>query len=67
MNTEVNEMLKTALKRGAIIGLIIVLIAFVGGIAVLDLPIILGLIILVVLLGIVSYLAHNHKRGDKDE
>ena len=60
-------MLKTALKRGAIIGLIIVLIAFIGGIGMLDLPIILGLIILVVLLGIVSYLAHNHKRGDKDE
>ena len=60
-------MMKTVLKRGLILGLIIVAIAFAGGIAALDLPIILGLIILVVLLGIVSYLAHNHKSGDSDD
>ena len=60
-------MMKTVQKRGLIIGLIIVAIAFAGGIAALDLPIILGLIILVVLLGVVSYLAHNHKSGGNDE
>lgn len=60
-------MLKTALKRGAIIGLIIVLIACVGGIAMLDLPIILGLIAIVVILGVASYIAHNHRKGDDDE
>jgi hypothetical protein len=49
------------LKRGLIIGLIFVLIACVGGIAAFDLPIILILAVLVVLLGIVSYLAHNRK------
>ena len=53
--------MKTALKRGLILGLIIVLVACVGGIAVLDLPIILIIVALVVLLGIVSYLAHNRK------
>ena len=52
---------KTILKRAAIIGLILVLIACVGGIATLDLPIILILVILVVVLGIASYLAHNRK------
>ena len=60
-------MMKTVLKRGAIIGLVIVLIACVGGIAVLDIPIILGLIALVVILGIASYIAHNHRKGDGDE
>lgn len=60
-------MLKTALKRGAIIGLIIVLIACIGGIAALDLPIILGLIILVVVLGIASYIAHNHRKDDGND
>jgi hypothetical protein len=55
----------TILKRGLIIGLIFVLIAFLGGIAPLDLPIILIVAILVILLGIVSYLSHN--RRDKDE
>ena len=53
--------MKTALKRGLILGLIIVLVACVGGIAVLDLPIILIIVALVVLLGIVSYLVHNRK------
>ena len=60
-------MMKTVLKRGAIIGLVIVLIACVGGIAALDIPIILGLIALVVILGVASYLAHNHQRNDDDE
>ena len=60
-------MMKTVLKRGAIIGLVIVLIACVGGIAVLDIPIILGLIALVVILGVASYLAHNYRRNDDDE
>ena len=60
-------MMKTVLKRGAIIGLVIVLIACVGGIAVLDIPIILGLIALVVILGVASYIAHNHRKGDGDE
>ena len=60
-------MMKTVLKRGAIIGLVIVLIACVGGIAALDIPIILGLIALVVILGVASYLAHNHRRDDDDE
>ena len=60
-------MLKTALKRGAIIGIVIVLIACIGGIAMLDIPIILGLIALVVILGVASYLAHNHRRDDDDE
>ena len=54
-------MLKTILKRGLIIGLAIVLIACVGGIAPLDLPIILILALLVIALGIVSYLSHNKK------
>ena len=60
-------MMKTVLKRGLILGLIIVAIAFAGGIAVLDIPIILGLIALVVILGIASYIAHNHRKGDGDE
>lgn len=54
-------MLKTALKRGLIIALAIVLIACIGGIAPLDLPFILIIGILVILLGIVSYLSHNKK------
>ena len=49
------------LMRGLIIGLIFVLIAFLGGIAPLDLPIILIVAILVILLGIASYLSHNKK------
>jgi len=53
--------MKTILKRGLILGLIVVLIACIGGIAVLDLPIILIIGVLVILLGIVSYLAHNRK------
>lgn len=53
-------MFKTALKRGLIIALAIVLIACLGGIAALDLPIILLLILVVVVLGLVSYIAHNH-------
>lgn len=59
-------MIKTVLKRAAILGLIIVLIACVGGIAMLDLPIILIIACLVVLLGIASYLSHNRK-DDGDE
>lgn len=58
-------MLKIALKRGLIIALVIVLIACIGGIAPLDLPFILIIAILVILLGIVSYLSHN--RRDNDE
>ena len=58
-------MLKTAIKRGLIIALILVLIACLGGIAPLDLPIILIVALLVILLGIVSYLSHN--RRDNDE
>lgn len=53
-------MFKTAFKRGLIIALAIVLIACLGGIAALDLPIILLLILVVVVLGLVSYIAHNH-------
>lgn len=53
-------MLKTVLKRGLIIALVFLLIACVGGIAPLDLPVILILVLLVVLLGLVSYVAHNH-------
>lgn len=53
--------MKTILKRGLILAGILVLIACLGGIAALDLPIILILIILVVVLGIASYLAHNRK------
>ena len=53
--------MKTIMKRGLIIGLAIVLIACIGGIAALDLPIILILGILVVVLGIASYLSHNRK------
>lgn len=49
------------LMRGLIIGLIFVLIACLGGIAPLDLPIILIVAILVILLGIASYLSHNKK------
>jgi hypothetical protein len=60
-------MMKTVLKRGLILGLIIVAIAFAGGIAALDIPIILGLIALVVILGVASYIAHNHRRNDDDE
>jgi len=52
-------MFKTAFKRGLIIALAIVAIACLGGIAALDLPIILLLILLVVVLGLVSYIAHN--------
>ena len=55
-----------AIKRGLIIGLAIVLIACLGGIAVLDLPIILLIALVVIALGVVSYLAHNRK-GDRDE
>lgn len=55
-------MFMTILKRGLIIGLVFVLIACVGGIAPLDLPIILILILLVVVLGLVSYIAHNHEK-----
>ena len=58
-------MLKTVLKRGLILALAFVLIACIGGIAPLDLPIILIVVALVILLGIVSYLSHN--RRDKDE
>jgi len=58
-------MLKTVLKRALIIALIFVVIACVGGIAPLDLPFILIIAVLVILLGIVSYLSHN-RRG-KDE
>lgn len=54
-------MLKDILKRALIIGLIIVLIGCIGGIAMLDLPIILLVIILVIVLGIASYIAHNRK------
>lgn len=53
-------MFKTAFKRGLIIALVIVGIACLGGIAALDLPIILLLILLVVVLGLVSYVAHRH-------
>ena len=53
-------MFKTAAKRGLIIALAVVLIACLGGIAALDLPIILLLILAVVILGLVSYIAHNH-------
>jgi hypothetical protein len=53
-------MFKTAAKRGLIIALVIVGIACLGGIAALDLPIILLLILAVVILGLVSYIAHNH-------
>ena len=49
------------LMRGLIIGLIFVLIACLGGIAPLDLPIILIVAVLVILLGIASYLSHNKK------
>ena len=49
------------LKRGLIIGLIFVLIACLGGIAPLDIPFILIIGIMVILLGIVSYLSHNRK------
>ena len=58
-------MLKTVLKRGLIIGLAFVLIACVGGIAPLDLPVILIVAILVILLGIVSYLSHNRRNNDE--
>ena len=54
-------MLKTVLKRALIIALIFVVIACVGGIAPLDLPFILIIAVLVILLGIVSYLSHNRK------
>lgn len=54
-------MLKTVLKRGLIIALVLVLIACVGGIATLDIPIILLLALIVIALGIVSYLSHNKK------
>ncbi len=56
-------MLKTAIKRGLIIALVLVPIACIGGIAPLDLPIILIIDVLVTLLGIASYLSHN-KKGD---
>ena len=55
-----------ALKRGLIIGLAIVLIACVGGIAALDIPVILLIAVLVIALGVVSYIAHNRK-GDSDD
>ena len=55
-----------AIKRGLIIGLAIVLVACLGGIAVLDLPIILLIALVVIALGVVSYLAHNRK-DDRDE
>ena len=55
-----------AIKRGLIIGLAIVLVACLGGIAVLDLPIILLIALVVIALGVVSYLAHN-RNGDRDE
>ncbi len=57
-------MLKTILKRGLILGLIIVAVALVGGISALDLPIILILALLVVVLGIASYIAHNHNEKE---
>ena len=57
-------MFKTIFKRGLIIGLIFLLIACVGGIAPLDLPIILIIILLVVLLGFVSYISHNHNEKE---
>ena len=52
-------MFKTAFKRGLIIALAVVLIACIGGIAALDLPVILLLILLVIVLGVASYIAHN--------
>ena len=57
-------MFKTVLKRGLILGLIFVAIAIIGGIAPLDLPVILILVLLVVVLGIASYIAHNHNEKE---
>ena len=57
--------MKKALLRGLIIALVLVGIAMLGGVAALDIPVILIVILLVVVLGLVSYIAHNH-RGDKE-
>ena len=57
-------MFKTVLKRGLILGLIFVAIALIGGIAPLDLPVILILVLFVVVLGIASYIAHNHNEKE---
>ena len=56
--------MKSILKRGLILGLIVVLIACVGGIAALDLPIILLIGVIVIVLGLVSYISHNHKNKE---
>lgn len=58
-------MMKDVLKRGLIIGLIFVAIACVGGIAFLDLPVILVIVLLVVILGLVSYIVKSKRSGDE--
>ena len=54
---------KKILTRGLILALILVGIALVGGIAALDLPIILIIVLLVLILAALAVIIHN-QRGD---
>ena len=56
-------MFKTVLKRGLILGLIIVAVACIGGIAFLDLPFMVIIGLLVLILAGIMVLIHNQK-GD---
>ena len=54
---------KKILIRGLILALILVCIALVGGIAALDLPVILIIVLLVFILAALAVIIHN-QRGD---
>ena len=54
---------KKIITRGLILALILVGIALVGGIAALDLPIILIIVLLVFILAALAVIIHN-QRGD---
>ena len=58
-------MMKDVLKRGLIFALIFVGIACVGGIAFLDIPVILIVVLVVIALGIVTYMIKQKRGGDE--
>ena len=58
-------MMKEVLKRGLILALIFVGIACVGWIAFLDIPVILIVVLVVIALGIVTYMIKQKRGGDE--
>ena len=58
-------MMKEVLKRGLILVLIFACIACVGGIAFLDIPVILIVVLVVIALGIVTYMIKQKRSGDE--